>query len=103
MVIKIIFKLVGTSPLQFSPQVELEKILDGGDRSEIEGDIKTQEGELDLHWFEMFQSYHRMNPIIFSPVEGDYSVFYLFEQVGPRVRGEDGKRDSIWIQGFGES
>ena len=57
---------------------------------------------MDLHWFEMFQSYNRVNPVIFSPVESDYSVFYLFEQVGPWVRGEDGKRDSIWIQRFGE-
>ena len=91
------------SPLQFAPQVELEKILDGCEGSEIEGDIETQEGELELHWFEMFQSYNRVNTIVFSPVESDNSVFYLFEQVSPRVRGEDGERDSIWIQGFDES
>ena len=66
-------------PLEFSPQVELEEIFDGCKRAEIEGDIKTQEGELELHWFEMFQSYNRVNPVIFSPVESDYSVFYLFE------------------------
>jgi len=85
------------SPLQFSAQVELEKIPDGFERSEIEGDIKTQEGELDLHWFEMVQLDYRVNTIIFSPVEGDYSVFYLFEQISPRIRSEDSKGDSIWI------
>ena len=91
------------SPLQFSAQVELDKILNGCEGSEIEGDIKTQEGELELHWFEMFQSYNRVNTIIFSPVKSDYSVFYLFKQVSPRIRGEDAKRDSIWIEGFGKS
>lgn len=92
-----IFELVSMSPLQFSAQVELEKILDGCEGSKIEGDIETQEGELELHWFKMLQSYNRVNTIIFSPVESNYSVFYLFEQVSSRVRGEDGKRDSVWI------
>ena len=90
-------------PLQFSAQVKLEKILDGCDGSEIEGDIKTQEGKLELHWFKIFQSYNRVNTIIFSPVESDYSVFYLTKQVSPGVRGEYGKGDSVWIHGFGES
>ena len=56
-----------------------------------------------LHWFEMFQSDYRVDAIIFSPVESDYPVLYLFEQVSPRIRSEDGKRDSVWVQGFGES
>ena len=91
------------SPLQFSAYIEFEKILYGRERSKIKRDIETQEGELELHWFEMLQSDYRVDAIIFSPVESDYPVFYLFEQISPRIRGEDGKRDSIWIQGFGES